>query len=461
MGERTRAFDWSKSPVGPVETWPQSLKTAVSVCLGSRFPIVIWWGKPAYTMFYNDAYIPFLGVTKHPGWLGRSGQECWSEIWPAMGLMWEKVFATGEATWSEDFLYVLHRNLPHEEGYFTFSYSPIWDDNGAVGGIFCACYETTGRVIGERRLRTIQDLGRTVMEAKSAEEACKVTARTLATNPADIPFALIYLLDSEARHGRLVATTGLQAGIGAAADRIDLNEPSEHSATWPLRRVYDTAAVELVSDLPARFGPLPGGPWPESPEAAFVLPVTTPGQARPTGFLITGLSPRRAVDADYRSFFDLIAGHVATAVANARAYEGEKRRAEALAELDRAKTAFFSNVSHEFRTPLTLMLGPVEDILAKPEGGVLPENRELLSVVHRNGMRLLRLVNMLLDFSRIEAGRVRAMYQPTDLADREPTSRWSTGSSSRPEKPVGCTAGPRWSGMTRANRPTWSVPART
>src|SRR6516164_1811321 len=141
MGKRTRALDWSKTPVGPVETWPPSLKTAVSVCLDSRFPIVIWWGKPAYTMFYNDAYIPFLGVTKHPGWLGRSGRECWSEIWAVMGPMWESVFATGEATWSEDFLYVLDRNLPHEEGYFTFSYSPIWDDAGAVGGIFCACNE--------------------------------------------------------------------------------------------------------------------------------------------------------------------------------------------------------------------------------------------------------------------------------------------------------------------------------
>src|SRR5262249_40400465 len=153
-----------KTPVGPVETWPQGLKAAVSICLGSRYPIVIWWGREDFTQFYNDAYIPILGITKHPGWLGRSGREGWSEIWPTMGPMWEGVFATGQATWSEDFLYVLNRNLPREETYFTFSYSPIRDDTGAVGGIFCACNETTGRVIGERRLRTLRDLGRMVTE---------------------------------------------------------------------------------------------------------------------------------------------------------------------------------------------------------------------------------------------------------------------------------------------------------
>src|SRR5262249_25255653 len=328
--------------------------------------------------------------------------------------MLEGVFATGEATWSEDFLYVIARNLPREEGYFTFSYSPIRDDSGAVGGIFCACYETTGRVIGERRLQTLRDLGRTVMEAKAVEEACEITARTLASNPADIPFALIYLLADEARRARVVATTGLEAGSAAAPDRIDLSEGAEQPATWPLRQAFDTAAVELVSDLAARFGPLPGGPWPESSEAALILPIAAPGQAHPTGLLVAGLSPRRVVDVDYRSFFDLVAGHLATAIANARAYEEERKRAEALAEIDRAKTAFFSNVSHEFRTPLTLMLGPLEDTLA--EDSLPPGAQERLAVAHRNSLRLLKLVNTLLDFSRIEAGRIQAVYEPVDLA---------------------------------------------
>lgn len=413
MGERMRAFDWSTSPVGPAAEWPQSLKTAVSICINSRYPIVLWWGNPAYTMFYNDGYIPILGVTKHPGWLGRSGRECWKEIWSTVGPMLDSVFETGVATWSEDLLLVMDRNIPREATYFTFSYSPIRGDGNKVDGIFCACYESTRRVIGERRLRTLRDLGRTVIEVKLAEEACDAAAKTLEANPYDVPFALIYLHDDEAQQARLVCTTRLEAGNSAAPELISMNESSD-SAKWPVRRVFETGDAELVSDLAARFGSLPGGPWPESPELALVLPIAGAGYAKPTGFLVAGFSPRRVVDTDYRSFFELMVGHISTAISNARAYQEERKRAEALAEIDRAKTAFFSNVSHEFRTPLTLMLGPLEDILS--EGGLAPQVHERLDVVHRNSVRLLKLVNNLLDFSRIEAGRIEAVYEAVDLA---------------------------------------------
>ena len=412
MGERMRAFDWSTSEVGPPAEWPQSLKTAVSICIGSRYPIVLWWGNPAYTMFYNDGYIPILGVTKHPGWLGLSGRECWQEIWSTVGPMLDSVFETGEATWSEDLLLVMDRNIPREENYFTFSYSPIHGDT-KVDGIFCACYETTGRVVGERRLQTLRDLGRTVITVKSAEEACEVAANTLAENPYDIPFAAIYLLDNEGKQAHLVCTTGLKEGDAGAPHEISLDESGKASC-WPLKKAFESGNPELVVDLQSRFGPVPGGPWPESPETAVVLPITAPGYVKPIGFLVAGFSPRRVLDADYRSFFDLMAGHIGTAISNARAYEEERKRAEALAEIDRAKTAFFSNVSHEFRTPLTLMLGPLEDALAEP---MLPDMvHERLDMAHRNSVRLLKLVNTLLDFSRIEAGRIEGVFEPIDLA---------------------------------------------
>ncbi len=410
MGERMRAFDWSSSAVGPVAEWPASLKTAVSICIGSRYPIVIWWGHPAYTMFYNDGYIPILGVTKHPGWLGRSGQECWKEIWSTVGPMLDGVFATGVATWSEDLLLVMDRNLPREETYFTFSYSPIHGDADKVDGIFCACYETTGRVVGERRLQTLRDLGRSVIEGKSAEEACDVAVKTVAENPYDVPFALVYLLDDDAKQARLACSSSFEPGEAAAPEKIALTD----SHTWPLGKVFETSAVEVVSDLANRFGITTGGPWPEPCERALVLPIAASGYGKPTGFLVAGLSPRRVVDAEYRSFLDLIAGHVSTAIANARAYEEERKRAEALAEIDRAKTAFFSNVSHEFRTPLTLILGPLEDSLTIVRS--MPKLRERLEMAFHNGVRLLKLVNTLLDFSRIEAGRIEAIYEAVDLS---------------------------------------------
>ena len=404
MGERMRAFDWSSSPVGPAAQWPQSLKTAVSICIGSRYPIVLWWGNPEYTMFYNDGYIPVLGVTKHPGWLGRSGREAWKEIWSTVGPMLDSVFQTGEATWSEDLLLLMDRNLPREETYFTFSYSPIRGDKDEIDGIFCACYETTGRVVGERRLQTLRDLGR--IEVKSSEEACQIALNTLAANPYDVPFALVYLLDEDAREAHLVCASGIDQVSTAAPPVITVDD----SETWPL---FETGPAKVVSDVEERFGSLPGGPWPESCNSALILPIGASGHAKPSGFLVAGLSPRRIFDAEYRSFFELVVGHIGTAISNARAYEEERKRAEALAEIDRTKTTFFSNVSHEFRTPLTLMLGPLEESLA--DASLSADVHDRLDVAHRNSIRLLKLVNTLLDFSRIEAGRIEAVYEAVDL----------------------------------------------
>jgi signal transduction histidine kinase len=186
----------------------------------------------------------------------------------------------------------------------------------------------------------------------------------------------------------------------------------DQRACWPLERVIRSGRAELVTDLPWRFGPLPGGPYSEPTHTALLLPLTRPGLEHPYGILVAGVSPRRALDDQYRDFVDLAADHIATAISNARAFEAERRRAEGLAEVDRAKTAFFSNVSHEFRSPLTLLLGPTEDALRRPTPSLTGEN---LQTVHRNALRLLKLVNSLLDFSRIEAGRAQAIYQATDL----------------------------------------------
>jgi PAS domain S-box-containing protein len=412
MAERTRAFDWSKTPVGPMAEWPQGLKTVVRVMLDSRYAMWLGWG-PDFTFFYNDAYAAMTLGPKHPWALGRSAREVWSEIWADIGPRAESVLRTGKATWDEGLLLFLQRRGFPEETYHTFSYSPVPGDQGGVGGMLCVVTEDTQRAIGERRLRTLRELAaRTTDEARCAEDACQSAARTLAGNPNDIPFALLYLLDAEGRRATLASSTGLEQNGPASPAVLDLDKPE---TPWPFHKVAETGKAIEVGNLPDKFGPLPGGAWPESPHRAIVLPMAKPGQSRLAGFVVAGISPRLVFDDDYKGFLDLLAGHVGTAIANARAYEEEKRRAEALAELDRAKTAFFSNVSHEFRTPLTLMLGPVEDLLAKSHTDLSPAAAGQLEVVSRNGLRLLRLVNTLLDFSRIEAGRVRATFQPTDL----------------------------------------------
>jgi PAS domain S-box-containing protein len=416
MGERTRAFDWSKTALGPVASWPQSLQIAVRIMLDSRYAMWLGWG-PDFTFFYNDAYAKMTLAPKHAWALGRSAREVWSEIWEDIGPRAESVVRTGQATWDEGLLLFLERRGFPEETYHTFSYSPIPGDQGGVGGMLCVVTEDTERTIGERRLRILRELAaRTTDEAKSAEDACQTAARTLAENRHDLPFVLIYLLDEDAKAARLAGATGVPQASPAAPHGVELSASDSSEHVWPFRAVLQSGQTEVVTDLEKRFGPMPPGIWPEPPHQAVVMPVSKPGQTRPAGFVVAGVSPRLVFNDAYKGFLDLLAGHVATAVVNARAYEEERRRAEALAELDRAKTAFFSNVSHEFRTPLTLMLGPVGELLTRSHTDLTPAAAGQLEVVNRNGMRLLRLVNTLLDFSRIEAGRVRAVYQPTDLA---------------------------------------------
>jgi len=415
MGALMRSLDWAATPLGPVESWPQSLRTSVSICLTSRFPMLIWWGAEL-VMLYNDAYRPMLGTTKHPMSMGQRGRDCWPEIWDVIGPMLVGVRATGEATWSDDQLLLLDRNGYVEECYFTFSYSPIRDESGGVGGVFTAVTETTSRVLGERRLRVLRELADRTAGAKTAADACALAAAALGGNPAAIPFALLYLLDPDGRAAHLAGMTGLAAGASLISQHVDLIEGEDAAEGWPLARVARTGQAALVDDVAARFGPPPAHAGVAAPSSALVLPIAQAGQDGVAGFLVAGVNPLRALDDDYRGFYDLVAGQIATAVAGARAYDEERKRAEALAALDHAKTTFFSNISHELRTPLTLMLGPIEDALADRAEALTPPQRERLVIAHRSSLRLLKLVNTLLDFSRIEAGSARAAYEPVDLA---------------------------------------------
>ncbi|HWW07591.1 ATP-binding protein [Collimonas sp.] len=406
MASLIRATDWSKTPLGPIEAWPQSLRTAVSICLGSRHPIVLWWG-PERWMFYNDGYRPLLGGRKHPQYLGRPGQECWAEIWDIIGPMMDQVIDTGEATWSEDLMLLMLRYSYLEETYYTFSYSPIRDETGRPSGIFNACTESTARVLDRRRLKTLREMA---IEARTTNEAARLCAEILVRNRHDIPFALVYLEDSFGKQLHLAGYAGLEPGTAASPLTVDMTDAD--AIGWPLARVAGHGRAETVENLADRFDCLPREPWDEPAHQAMLQPIAHPGTQRLAGVLVLGISPRRAFDDDYRGFFDLVAGHVATAVSNARAFEEERERAEKLTELDRVKTTFFSNVSHEFRTPLTLILGPLEDALSNP-GRVL--RGDSLETVHRSALRLLRLVNSLLDFSRIEANRLTSSFEPIDL----------------------------------------------
>jgi len=400
LGRLMREHDWSTSAIGAPEAWPQSLRTATSMCLNSRFPMLIWWG-PELVKLYNDSYAPILG-DKHPRALGSPGREVWPEIWDVIGPMLDGVMTAGRATWSQDQLLLMTRAGYEEETYFTFSYSPIIDESEGIGGVFCAVTETTASVLADRRLRVLNEIADRAGHHREPEQVAGAAIAALEHDGGDVPFALLY--ERHDATARLVASTGVSDGCVRALAAIGADDAGGLEAV-----LGDTLDEPLRVPLPPAITPAgPGG----APVSGALVTALDLGATDRSWRLVLGLPARLALDDDLRRFYDLVTGAVGTALASAFALEEERSRAAALAELDRAKTDFFTNISHEFRTPLTLLLAPLEDELARRPAG----EAEGLAIAHRNAMRLLRLVNALLEFSRAEAGRTQPEARPTDLA---------------------------------------------
>lgn len=364
--------------------------------LTSRQPFWLAWG-PELTYLYNDAYRSIIGG-KHPAALGRPMSEVWSELWKDVAPLVDAALHGNEGIYEEAQLLIMERYGYPEETYYTFSFSPIPDDDGGTGGLICANSDDTKRVIGERQTATLRDVAALTANARSMDEACALAVEALGSNTRDVLFSLVYLGSEADGRPRLVSRS---------AGTDTLTDPRR----WSWETVLDSNRLQLVDVDDADA---PTGSWRQPSKQAAVLPIAPPAGSDRPGMLVVGLNPFRQLDEEYRGFLELIAAQIAGALANANAFAQEAMRAESLAELNRAKTAFFSNVSHEFRTPLTLMLGPLEDALREADT-LDPAQRERLQIAHRNSTRLLKLVNTLLDFARIEAGRVDAAFEPTDL----------------------------------------------
>jgi PAS domain S-box-containing protein len=403
LGRLIRAHDWAATPLGPAAAWPRSLKTVVRIMLTSRQPIWIGWG-PQLIKLYNDPYLSIIGG-KHPRALGQPLSVVWREIWSEIEPLLSSAMS-GDGTFVESQLLIMERNGYREETYYTFSYSPIPGDDGRPAGIICANSDETQRVFGERQLALLRELAARSADARTVDAAVQRCAAALATNPRDLPFALVLLRDHREAAFTLAATAGAPGPWHAAAAALDFG-----AAPWQAADVLATLQSRVLALPP---GGWPAGAWKEAPRQAMLLPIRASGDTGREGVLVVGLNPYRLSEGRYTDFLDLVARQLSAAIANAEAYEQQHRKAEELARLDRAKTQFFSNISHEFRTPLTLMMGPLHDLLV--QDGLQPALRERLALVERNALRLSKLVNALLEFSRLEAGRVTSTFRPTDLA---------------------------------------------
>ncbi|OBI47441.1 histidine kinase [Mycobacterium kyorinense] len=397
MGHRFAEFDWAAHPLGQPGQWPAEFRAATATALTSRFPIVLWLGVEDLSLVYNDAYKPILS-DKHPAALGRPGRSVWWDIWDSIGPMLAGVIGSGEATWSNDLMLPIMTAGRRHERYFTFTYSPLIDDGGSTSGIFCAVAETTERVLGERRLHVLNSVASAVMEAQTIDDAVNAAVEVCTDQPADLPFVAAYVGGSDAtlRGATPAVLAVLPHTLTELTDRIP--EPGSRDSV----EVFDGVA----SAIPGLDEALGSG----CPDQALVLPL---GEGPTAGALVVAVNPRCPLNEQYRGFCQLLADQLSTGIAAAVSYEQERQRAEALAELDRAKTAFLTNVSHEFRTPLTLLLGPLDDALSEAGSDALLTHR--LRTAQRNARRLLRQVDSLLDFSRIEAGRAAANLVCSDV----------------------------------------------
>ncbi|CAG8484927.1 10821_t:CDS:10 [Funneliformis caledonium] len=433
------SYDWSETPLGAMSTWEPTLKTIVDVCMHLNFPICVYYG-PELRLIYNQMWRPILKM-KHPA-LGRPAKEVWSEIYDVIGPMFDTVIKTGKGNFQDDTLLLMHREGYVEECYFSFTFSPLFKSDGTVGGIFNAVQETTKRVLAARRLKTLGDLGNKTAGARSVDGACHLVLSALKENVADLPFAIIYYLETNNKKttANLIATTfdenlatirgedGIEElifngqssrslpdylletpdfveiyGDNAKSNKEIMECECNMTQTWPLQEVASKNShviVQLKDD-----------------SKAILLPVKTSfaGKKNVNAILICGLNVRRKLDNDYMEFLRVIRKFFFfSGLSNGRSREEERKQAEILADLNRQKIMFFQNISHELRTPLTLMLSPLEDTISN----ISDPARCLthLHMIRRNARRLLKLVNTLLQFSRTETSNLEAEFRETEIA---------------------------------------------
>ena len=343
MAALMRSLDWSQTPVGPIASWPQSLRAALSLLLTSQHPSCLWWG-PELIQFYNDAYRPLLGK-KHPQALGQRGQDCWLEDASEMEPLIRRI-QTGESIWADSGPLLIVRNGCVEERYFSYAYRPLRNDDGQINGVSCLCREETARVLSDRRLQMLRELSKVKAKVQGAEKTCQIITDTLSTNPHDIPFALLYLVTGETQ-AQLTGAVGIAPGTVASPEQVVFQASSPAANIWPLARVSQTQQPEIVDSLSDRLDDLLKA-GEETPSAAAVMPLTQSGQPQPMGFLILGLSPRLMFNDDYQGFFDLVATQIAAIIAQAKAGEIERSPAATLTDSSLSEPACSDSISDTY-----------------------------------------------------------------------------------------------------------------
>ena len=380
-GDLIQSIDWSQSTLGAIDSWPASLKTTVGTMLHSRHPMFLWWG-PELVQFYNDAYVPSFGQGKHPAAMGQRGADCWQEIWPIIWPQIDDAMQRRQASWHEDHLVPIFRNGGIEEVYWTYGYSPVFDETGLVGGTLVVCTETTPRVLSVRRLQTLRLLVDGTVLAATPRAVLEASAEIIGRDRADVPFALIYASDP-----------ALPAPVAVRAVGLDVASAA---------RVAETVGdhlVECALDSSPRPLPAPiqstGSPWPEPVSHIFVAPIASSAQRTASGYVVFGISPRLPFDAAYRDYLLQLAEGVSQAQSRVEALhiravmEDERNN---LLEQAPVATAMMTGPDHVFRlaNPLYQQIVGRRDLIGRTYADAFPELQQtplpsILDRVYRTG----------------------------------------------------------------------------
>ncbi|KAI8619659.1 hypothetical protein BC830DRAFT_1103147 [Chytriomyces sp. MP71] len=436
MGDLVRNHDWSLTApeLGPFQAWPSSLKTAASIVLSSKIQALLLWGPDLRIMAYSDNCIPTFAAKvcifflspissrpliiitsrvllrlQHPSMLGGSYKVVFREVWPFIQDRVLKTKNEGVTVYVEDRLYKLFRRGFLESCFFTVTTTPVLAESGHFEGVITWSIETTTKSLSNRRVSFLRDLGIAMIGAPNRKGLWDEFDRFVKERNEDLAFAVTYLKREDGTLARSEASIG--TGSYAFPDTLDPadtnGDPSFISSrireSWNNRKVIEIVPPEASSE--------------HKNGVVLVIPITTNNDETPA-LLVVGTNSSLAFDQAYTEFVQMIQHEVSMAYVNIKSLETAKAQAQALMELDKAKTSFFMSMSHELRTPLGLIIGPVEDCLIDPDFALTENQSMQLELVRKNSVRLLKLVNSLLDIGRLNSGCMKAVFRPIDVSEK-------------------------------------------
>jgi signal transduction histidine kinase len=399
--EETRALlestDWSATPLGPMNGWTASLRSHVDLVMALPSPAIVFWG-PEQTQIYNDGYALIMGP-RHPRYFGAAYRDSWPETYPLIYPWMRRVLDAGEVVTVEETHITVTRHGFPEEAYFTFTFSPLRDDDGRIAGIYQPVIEVTDQVLGARRVEALRTLAAQV----DAVDPFGWPIDDLAMDERDVPFALVYRWDADAGQLRPAARTANLAG------RDDVLAAFDSNARW----TYGNNGADEIEDVDQIIG-AHLGPWEEPTRRAIALAM--PGfPDRPTGVAVLGISPRLRLDDRYRTHLEAVSAQLGAAFARGELRQRQVLAREELELANRRKDEFLAMLGHELRNPLGTIRTGVQ-LLASDDAS--PEvHRRAIETIQRQSGHLSRLVDDLLDVARTVQGKVELVHEPLDLAD--------------------------------------------